>query len=287
MDHRRLLQNLRWQASRANRWRRMRAMAAAGRAPISILVCHRIADDAANAWTTPTRLFQQAIDWIKPRFDLISLAETRRRIAAGQNHRPAVAITFDDGYAINCEFALPLLIAERIPCTYFVCSEPALRQTPFAHDQQIGRPLPPNTLDQLRALADAGIEIGAHSRTHADFGRITSAAILRDELVTARDELAAAIGRPIRYFAFPFGCPQNLSAEAFCLARAAGFDAVLSAYGGYNMPPRDPFHLQRRSAEGSLVRLKNWLSFDPLHDRKIRRLVADEAWCGGPIRAAA
>ena len=77
-------------------------MAAAGQAPISVLIFHRIADDRANYWTTPTQTFVQAIRWLKPRFDLISLAEAQRRIRAGANHRAAVSITFDDGYAENC-----------------------------------------------------------------------------------------------------------------------------------------------------------------------------------------
>ncbi len=91
--------------------------------------------------------------------------------ARGANDRPAVSITFDDGYAENCQTALPLLIAERIPCTYFVCTQPILQGTPFAHDQVAGKCLPPNSVEQLRALVQAGIEIGAHSRTHLDFGQ--------------------------------------------------------------------------------------------------------------------
>jgi len=277
MSEQRFLKGIRWQASRLNRWRRNRRLSAVGRAPISVLVFHRIADDRANAWTTPTHDFQQAIHWLKSRFDMISLAETQARLCNG-SHRPAVAITFDDGYAENCETALPLLIAERIPCTYFVCTEPVLEGTPFAHDRTTAKLLKPNSVEQLRAMAEAGVEIGAHSRTHPDFGRITDPATLHDEMVAARDDLAAAIGRPVRRFAFPFGCPENLTSAAFRLAREAGYDAVLTCYGGYNMPGNDPFHLQRRSAEGSLMRIRNWTSFDPRHDRRVRRWVAEAHW---------
>jgi peptidoglycan/xylan/chitin deacetylase (PgdA/CDA1 family) len=271
---RRFLLTLYRQASGPYRQRRQSRMTAAGRAPISVLVFHRIADDRANAWTTPTRTFLQAIRWLKPRFDMISLEQAQSRLRAGSNPRPAVAITFDDGYAVNCRLALPLLIEERIPCTYFVCTQPVLEGTPFAHDQAMGNHLRPNSIEQLRSLSRAGIEIGAHSRTHPDFGRITDPATLRDELVIARDELADAIGQPIRYFAFPFGGPRNLTADAFQLARSAGYEGVLSAYGGYNFADGDPFHLKRRGAEGSMARLKNWTTFDPLHDRRIRRRFA-------------
>jgi peptidoglycan/xylan/chitin deacetylase (PgdA/CDA1 family) len=250
-------------------------MATAGRAPISVLIFHRIADDRANDWTTPTRTFIEAIQWLKPRFDLISLAEAQRRIRAGVSPRPAVSITFDDGYAENCRMALPLLIEEKIPCTYFVCAQPVLEGTPFEHDRANGECLQPNSVVQLRELIRAGIEIGAHSRTHPDFGKISDRATLHDELVTARDELADAVRQPIRYFAFPFGGHKHLTAEAFQLARSAGYDGVLSAYGGYNFPGDDPFHLQRRSAEGSLDRLKNWVTYDPMHDRKVRRWVPE------------
>jgi peptidoglycan/xylan/chitin deacetylase (PgdA/CDA1 family) len=284
---RRFLSTLYRQGSSPYREWRNRRMAAAGRAPISVLIFHRISDDRANDWTTPTQTFVEAIRWLKPRFDLISLNEAQRRIRADGNHRPAVSITFDDGYAENCGMALPLLIAEKIPCTYFVCTQPALKGTPFKHDQARGQFFPPNSVSQLRELVRAGIEIGAHSRTHPDFGKITDRATLYDELVTARNDLADAVGQPIRYFAFPFGCHKNLTADAFQLARSAGYAGILSAYGGYNFPGGDPFHLQRRGGEGSLERLKNWVTFDPLHDRKIRRWLPTTACCNSESHRAA
>jgi len=284
---RHILSSFYWRGSGSyRRWLHKR-MAAVGRAPIAVLVFHRIADDRANSWTTPTSTFIEAIRWLQPRFDLISLEEVQRRIRAGESHRPAVSITFDDGYEVNCRAALPLLIERGVPCTYFVCTQPVLKGIPFEHDRMMGNRFQPNSVEQLRELARAGIEIGAHSRTHADLGRIDDHAALYDEIVTSRDELAAAVGRPIRYFAFPFGCQKNLTAEAFRLAREAEYAGVFSAYGGYNFPGGDPFHLQRRSGEGSLERLKNWVTYDPLHDRKTRRRLARTEWGDWRSRSAA
>jgi peptidoglycan/xylan/chitin deacetylase (PgdA/CDA1 family) len=242
-----------------------------GRSPIGVMIFHRIADDEANDWTTSTTTFRDAIHWLNDHFELISLGEAQQRIRAESNRDPAVCVTFDDGYEVNCREALPLLIERRIPCTYFVTTGPALTGTPFEHDRAMGNHFRPNSVDQLKEIAAAGIEIGAHSRTHPDFARITDEDVLFDELVTARDDLQAAVGVPIRYFAFPFGSHENLCAAAFHMARDAGYEGVVSAYGGYNYAGDDPFHLQRKGVDGALVRLKNWATIDPFRHRRIPR----------------
>jgi peptidoglycan/xylan/chitin deacetylase (PgdA/CDA1 family) len=239
----------------------------AQRLPMAVLFYHRVADDAANPWTLSNELFTRQIAWLQENFDLVSLEEIQRRMRRGLNHRPAVSITFDDGYADNCHQAIPLLIKERIPCTYFVTLQNALDGTAYAHDQVMGNSFAPNTLEQIRAMANAGIEIGAHTFTHSDLGAIHDPRLLEYEVVTAGEELARLIQRPVRYFAFPFGRHENLSREAFALARRAGYEAACSAYGGYNLPGDDPFHLQRIGVNADLIGLKNWLTFDP---RKLR-----------------
>jgi len=253
------------------RRRKRNRSSVAGQAPIAVLVFHRIADDRANAWTTPTDTFTRAIDWLQANFDLISLEETQRRMVAGSNERAAVAITFDDGYQDNCRVALPLLIRRKIPCTYFVSVGPTLGGTPFDHDLKLRKPLVPNSPAELKTLAEAGIDIGCHTRTHPDLGQVREGKRLVDEIVTARNELMIAIGQPVRYFAFPFGQHANLSAEAFHLARSAGYAGVCSAYGGWNSPGDDPFHVQRQCVDGPLVRLKNWVTGDPLRFRHVPR----------------
>ncbi len=228
-----------------------------------ILFYHRVADHTPNGWSMSTATFERQIRWLSRHFDLISLEQTQRRMEAGWNDRPSVAITFDDGYAENCTTALPLLVELKIPVTYFVASRYILEERPFPHDVAAGRPLPTNTVDQLRQFVKAGVEIGAHTRTHADLGATCSSDALYDEVVGCREELEEALQTPVSYFSFPYGLPQHLSSEAFSMARHAGYAGVCSAYGGYNFPGDHAFHLQRIHADPEMVRLKNWLTVDP------------------------
>ena len=193
---------------------------------------------------------------------MVSLQEGQRRIREG-NVRPAVSITFDDGYADNCDEALPLLVDLNIPVTYFVSAHNLFSSEPFPHDVAAGENLEPNTIEQLQELVRQGIEIGCHTRTHTDLGKVTDRSVLIDEMITAREELQQALDCPLRYFAFPYGQPQNMSAEAFQLACDAQYDCVCSAYGGYNMPGQDAFHIERIHGDNVMMRLKNWLTIDP------------------------
>ena len=233
-----------------------------------VLFYHRIADDHPNPWSMTNACFEQQIHWLKRNFELISLEEMQRRMRSGSSHRPAVCVTFDDGYADNCHAAIPLLIKEQIPCVYFVTVNNVETGEPFPHDAALGQILSPNTKEQLRSMAAAGIEIGCHTRTHCDLGRVHDAEKLHDEVVETKAQLAEWTGRPVRYFAFPFGQRVNLNADAVALAKKAGYEAVCSAYGGYNFPGDDPFHIQRIHGDPAFVRLRNDLTVDP---RKLTR----------------
>ena len=237
--------------------------AARGAAPVRILFYHRVADNYPNDWTIPTRTFAKQIRWLRRRYDLVTLSEAQARIASGKNDRPTVCITFDDGYAENVHFALPFLAKYEIPYTYFVSTDFVLTGQPFPHDEVAGQPLVPNSPNQLRRLADSGAEIGAHTRSHSDLGDELSTEELVDQIQGCKFELEEMIGRRVRYFAFPYGQKENLSAEAFRIAAAVGYEGVCSAYGGYNFPGDDPFHLRRFHADREFVRFKNWLTIDP------------------------
>lgn len=237
-----------------------------GMEPISVLFYHRVADTTPNAWTMPTKNFAQQVRWLQEHFDIVDLAEAQRRICSGKNECRTVAITFDDGYAENMQFAVPLLLEEQLPFTYFVSTNHVFGNRPFPHDEAAGRPLAPNTLSQLREMADAGVEIGAHNRNHIHLG-VVSVDVMQEEIVGAKHDLEQALEREVRYFAFPYGQPADLSTAAFQIAYQAGYHGVCSAHGGYNFPGDDPFYIRRIHADCELIRVKNWLTVDP---RKLR-----------------
>lgn len=259
---RRLLLGAYYYATLPARRRAVRQAARQRLSPVIVIFYHRVADRDLNPWTISTTDFVRHIDWLERSFDLVSLAEAQQRVRT-HNARAAVAITFDDGYADNCHFALPLLVKRRIPVTYFVTTRHILNGEPFPHDVAREQPHRPNTVRQLRELAEQDIEIGAHTRSHANLGMIHNPREIYDEVVAAGEQLQSAVGQNIRYFAFPYGQLANLNADVFHMAYDAGFEGVCSSYGGYNFPGDDAFHLQRFHADPDLLRLKNWLTVDP------------------------
>jgi len=236
--------------------------------PVMVMFYNRVADQHPNDWTITNATFRSQISWLKQRFDIVSLAEGQRRIAADENNRPTVCITFDDGYADNCIDAVPWLLENKIPFTYFVTSDHVQSGKPFAHDEALSCPLAPNSVEQLQKMAAAGVEIGAHTRSYANLANLTTEEALYDEIVGSKRDIEAFLDQPVRYFSFPFGLPENMSTAAFRVAFQAGFWGVCSAFGGYNMPGDDSFHVQRIQGHPDWVRFRDWLTVDP---RKLQR----------------
>lgn len=244
------------------RWMWGSTLAKENRYPVSILFYHRVSDVHPNPWTISTAEFERHMEWLRKNFEIISLSKVQERMVSG-NNRPAVAITFDDGYADNCLTAIPYLVNHQIPATYFVNNKFIQSGQSFPHDKELGVHLPPNGIESLRLMSRSGIEIGAHTRSHVDLGQVNDPQVLFDELVVARDELEDLLDCPVKYFAFPYGQKENLNDEVFRLAKLYGFAGVCSAYGGVNSPGSNPFHLQRIHADPEFARIRNWLTLDP------------------------
>ncbi len=255
-------------ATLPKRWQNESQWREKGCAPCTVLFYHRVADDHPNAWSISLKQFKHQIEWVRERYQIVSLADVQQAVDLRQNTEPLVAITFDDGYADNSEAALPWLLQEGLPLTYFVTTGNMSTGEPFPHDVRAGTPLRPNTPEQIRELAASGVEIGCHTRTHADLGSGLPDRALRDEIVGSKRDLEDLIGRQVRYFAFPFGMPENMTTTGFRIAREAGLSGVCSAYGAYNVPGSDSFHIRRVHGDPEWGRFRNWLTVDP---RKVQR----------------
>ena len=245
-----------------SRRNRIAELAAQGRVPGNVAFYHRVADTTPNGWTMSRSQFQDHVDYLQSEMQIVDLAEIQRRVREEDSRDQCINVTFDDGYADNVDFAIPLLIERGIACTYFVTTQNIVQGRPFAHDVACGNPLAPNTVSQIREMARAGIEIGCHTRTHVDFSKVHSPEEVRQEIIDAKDELEQMIGREVRYFAFPFGLPAQLTQVAIEAVHEAGFAGFCSAYGAYNQVGGDWFHIRRFHGDPEFQRLVNWCSYD-------------------------
>lgn len=230
--------------------------------PIAILFYHRVATQDLNPWSISFDDFRHHLDWLSSNFDLVSLAEAQRRIRQRENDRQCVAITFDDGYADNTLYAIPELVSRRIPLTYFVTTNFVETGKPFPHDVAQGKVLQPNSIAELRHYVGQGVEIGAHTSSHANIGAIANRQQLWDEIAGSIQTLRQWLGIPCSYFAFPYGHPKNMTQEAVDVLKAMEVQGFCSGYGALNWPANDGFHLRRIHADPGIQRLKNWLTLD-------------------------
>lgn len=231
--------------------------------PAFVLFYHRVATHSLNDWSIGKKNFERHLDWISKRIRMVSLDEIRASQLEGTRSTPMVAITIDDGYGENSEHAIPALMERNIPCHYFVSTHFVETGEPFPHDVSRGVPLRPNSIEELQRFVQLGVEIGAHSHTHINFGRRLSNSELRVEITDVRKRLQDWTGQSIDYFAFPYGLKQNISQQAIDVIFESGFKCFLSAAGGVNWPGKEAGHLQRIHGDPGMAALKNWLTYDP------------------------
>ena len=108
---------------------------------------------------------------------------------------------------------------------------------------------PPNGLmmnaEQVRALHDAGMEIGAHTVTHPILARI-SLERAREEMAGSRADLERITGARVRLFAYPNGSPgRDYRREHAALAKELGFEAAVTTARGAARPGGDCYQVPR------------------------------------------
>ena len=84
---------------------------------------------------------------------------------------------------------------------------------------------------ELRALVDAGMDVGAHTLTHSVLSQL-SAEEAWCEISGSRNKLEEAIGRPVWALAYPFGDAASVTEREREMAERAGFTCAFVNSGG-------------------------------------------------------
>ncbi|MDI6645197.1 MAG: polysaccharide deacetylase family protein [Methanobacteriaceae archaeon] len=80
-------------------------------------------------------IFEKQMKYLIKNFNIISLNDLTEMIANGKIPEKAVAITFDDGYKDNYEYAFPILKKYDIPATIFLSTGPIEQKKLFWSDE--------------------------------------------------------------------------------------------------------------------------------------------------------
>ncbi len=217
------------------------------RQPVRIFTFHRVSDLCRDGMTVSPAEFRRQVVYIARRHDVRTLAACVDALESGARlRRPLAAITFDDAYRSVYDHALPIMRELGVPATVFVTTELVGSDARFAHDvnSPVRRHLEVMSWDELRRLRDLGWEIGGHSASHRRLSVCDEATLeyeLRAPLEALRTHLQVA--RPS--MAYPFGGRADATPATMARARALGYRACCSDYGGENFPDDDPFHLLR------------------------------------------
>ncbi|MEU5553556.1 polysaccharide deacetylase family protein [Micromonospora sp. NPDC047793] len=191
--------------------------------PMSVLMYHSISrldgGRLRSLAVEPRRLTDHLATLSDAGYRLVGLSAALDSLAAGQSDTPQVALTFDDGYANFLTAGLPALTAAGASATLY----PAVGSLGGNADW-LGRQAdafgPLLTWEQLRDVAEAGVEIGNHGLIHHPLD-VLPRGRLEQEIRDSRDRLEQELSRPIRSFCYPHGYHNPQVQE---LVRAYGHD---------------------------------------------------------------
>jgi peptidoglycan/xylan/chitin deacetylase (PgdA/CDA1 family) len=157
-------------------------------------------------------------------FEIVTVGEFAER-SRGYTPPPGIiALSFDDGMDDNHSVVLPLLQEHGLRATVYVTTGLIGKANPWMAPESGARMM---TVHELRELAAAGFEIGAHTVSHPDLSRLGFDECLH-EMRESRDELEHTLGIEVRTFAYPSCHYGPAAVEA---VRAAGFTAAVTCQG--------------------------------------------------------
>jgi peptidoglycan/xylan/chitin deacetylase (PgdA/CDA1 family) len=201
-----------------------------------VLMYHSVSpyqEDPYRVTVSPAR-FEQQMSWLRRRgltgVSVGSLLEACR----GGNGRRLVGLTFDDGYADFTEHVLPVLARHGFTATVFVIAGRLGGDNAWDADGPRKALL---TADQVRRVADAGMEIGSHGLRHVSLPTVADTE-LAAEVATSRHILQQVSGQDVAGFCYPYGSLEHRGIKS---VGDAGYDYACAIWpsahtGRYALP---------------------------------------------------
>ena len=240
-------------------------------------------DDSGSPISVGRDAFSAHVKWLAGgRVRVVPLEE----VMAGEPSGDAVALTFDDAFANFATEAAPLLVDHGLPVTLFVVSERVGLTNAWGGYPAPGIPtLPLLDWAELARLAEAGITLGGHTRTHPKLSGMNRAA-LEEEIAGSAERIQSECGVRPGAFAYPYGAFDEAAAEVVAATYRIGCTTELrvidSADKSHLLPRLDMYYFRhhgRLEAWGN--RSFHWRLLIRARARALRQALRP-AWAGRP-----
>lgn len=101
------------------------------------------------------------------------------------------------------------------------------------------------TSREVKAMHQAGMQIGAHTNSHPILARLTDEQA-REEIQSSKSFLEKLLDERVGHFAYPNGKPEeDYTPKSVEIVRSLGFDAAVSTQWGASGAKDDPYQLRR------------------------------------------
>jgi peptidoglycan/xylan/chitin deacetylase (PgdA/CDA1 family) len=214
----------------------------------AIITYHSV-DETGSVISIGEASFRRHVAWLATRRVRVVPLDEITSIPADED---AVAITFDDGLSSFGRIAAPLLRDHGLPVTLFVVTDAVGSSNVWRGRQDAGIPVQA-LLDweQLGALHEAGVRLGAHTCTHPRLSTLVGDPLER-EIVAPKLRLARELGVDARTFAYPYGavCPaaRDVVARTFQFGGTTRLAALASEEDPAMLPRLDSYYLRSPDA---------------------------------------
>ncbi len=200
----------------------------------------------------PPDLFRVQLDCIvESGLETVTVAELTAGLRGGVLPARWVAITFDDGFASVPEIAAPLLVERGLVASVFCVAAYLGTRNDWPTQPHSAPRLPLAGASELVDLMLSGFEIGSHGMSHLPLDTADQPTI-HVETVRSKEVLEAALGSPVRSFAYAYGAlpseaGRRLVAETYSGACTSRIGVVAAATEARVLPRVDAHYLRRSS----------------------------------------
>ncbi len=177
-------------------------------------------------------LFVEKIEWLKKHCNIVSLADLAEKRGLDPQ-KLNIALSFDDGFKEYAHFVAETLTRMNIPATFFtpsgaigISGNEAKRFSKEGLKRSISFEF--MTTEELKALSENPLfAVGGHTTHHRDVATLDEKG-RQEEIAEDKLALEAITGKPVEWFAYPFGGIVNINREAIQTIDKSGYGHAFS-----------------------------------------------------------